>query len=117
MTGADGYLANLEGEMMAFDDVWDDAKMRIVAKRMRELALTERASKPTVAIGKDYTSWLGWEGESHDLAPRTASDGLKKAFVAWEASRASAARCSDRSAGQSSRGPAGVGDRDPSSLS
>ena len=76
MTGADGYPASLEGEMMAFDDVWDDAKMLIFVKRMRELALTERASKPTAAIGNDYTTWLGWEGESHDLAPRTAIDGL-----------------------------------------
>ena len=78
MTGADGYPAGMEGEMMAFEDVWSDSKMLIFVKRMRELALAERASKPAEAIGKDCTTWLGWEGESHDLAPRTAMDGLKK---------------------------------------
>ena len=78
MTGTDGDPVGLEGEMMAFEDVWSDSKMLIFVKRMRELALTERASKPAEAIGKDFTTLLGWEGESHDLAPRMAIDGLKK---------------------------------------
>ena len=57
MTGADGYSAGLEGgEMMAFEDVWTDSKMFIFVKRIRELALTERTSKPAEVIGKDYTN-------------------------------------------------------------
>ena len=45
MLGADGYPAGLEGEMMAFDDVWDDPKMLILVKRMRELVLSVRSRK------------------------------------------------------------------------